>query len=345
MRYLWLILICVLSSLVLVFPATAQSTQPVNPPSSDKPGADITPETPVITIEGACPKPTSANSPAGSATDPITALPLPIPSGSGCKIVVTRAEFEKITSALPAGAPNSVKINFAKHYAEILLMTQTAHESGFDQDPKVQAKAKMGYLQLMSQSFIMQLRQKAQEVSDEQVASYYHEHPEAFEQVDLMRVFIPSQKVYSTDTAPSKQALAADKIELQAEAEKVHRQAVAGADFQRLENRVYKLAGNSDNTPEAHLGLKTRADTPEQYRDMIFALKIGQVSDLVSESNGWSSFEVVARKTIPLSEAKPQVQKLKAEAAVNAIKNSAKTSLNDAYFGSPGSSTTLPQVK
>jgi parvulin-like peptidyl-prolyl isomerase len=166
-----------------------------------------------------------------------------------------------------------------------------------------------------------------------------------FEQVDLMRVFVPSLKEYPTQPRRSKEQTAADKAELGAEAQKIYKKALAGASFEKLEERAYKLAGNEEDTPAVHLGNLTRYSIPMEYRETIFALKVGEISALTPESNGWSIFKVVSKGKMPLSEAKPQVQQIKADAAVEAIKNSTKLNFNQAYFGTPEPTTNPPSMR
>jgi len=352
MSYRGWVCVMLVSSVAFGFQNPAQQVQSLSGKSSEQSGTQIAPDAPVITLQGPCSVVPSnhLNSPESGAATPEPAAPAlaPVsatPTDSGCKIVITRAEFENLANALhPDGSP-STALSFARRYSETLVLAQRAHESGYDQDPVLQAKARFSYLQFVGQGFNMQLREKARMVSDAEVAAYYKDHQEMFEQVDLMRVFIPSLKEYSSGPRPSQEQLAADKAKLEAEAHKMYKQALAGTSFEKLEEKAYKMAGNPEDTPPVHLGKLTRNAIPQEYRDMIFALNIGQISELTTESNGWSIFKVVSKRTMPLSEAKPQVQQLKADAAVAAIKDSMKLSLNDAYFRTPETTTKAPNLR
>jgi PPIC-type PPIASE domain len=348
-----LVLIMLVCSLAFGFQAPAEQAPSGSGESGEKAAPQIALDAPVITLDGPCmsgasnPASSTKSNGAGSEATAAPALaPVSVtPTDSGCKIVITRAEFEQLINGLHPGGSPSATLNFAKHYSETLLLAEKAHESGFDQDPGLQARARFAYLQLLGQSFNMQLREKATVVSDAEVETYYKQNPEMFEQVELMRVFVPSLKEYSSGPRPSQEQLAADKVKMEAEAQKIYKQALAGASFEKLEEKAYKLAGNPEDTPPVQMGKLTRNAIPQQYREMILALKIGQISELTLESNGWSIFKVVSKRTMPLSEAKPQVQQLKADAAVGAIKNSMKLSLNDAYFGTPEATTKAPNMK
>ncbi len=354
MRRLVLILCC---SVTFWAPAVAQQAQPGdNQSSNTKPVAQpqVGPDVPVLTIEGLCPpnsaqnlQPSAPVTPAsvqGSQASPNSGTPL----GAGCKTVITRAEFEKLLGLLRPGFQPSTGANFARRYAESLLFAQRAHEVGFDQDPTFSARLRFNTLQFISQSYSRQIIDKAQDVSDAEAAAYYKDHLEMFDQVDLMRVFIPSLKAYPSGPNEPQQPperLAADKDELAQEAQKIHGKALAGRDFEKLELAAYKLAGNPEEAPAVHMGKLTRGEVPADRRDLIFGLKIGQISDLVPESNGWSIFKVLSKGRMPLSDAKPRVRSLKTEAALDAVKHSATVDLNTEYFATPNPSMVPPSVR
>jgi hypothetical protein len=340
--------------------ASAQQAQPGDNPASNTkpvPQPQVGPDVPVLTIEGLCPPDSAENLPSPAPVTP--AIPASAqgsqaspdsgtPPDAGCKTVLTRAEFEKLLGLLRPGFQPSTGANFARRYAESLLFAQRAHEAGFDQDPTFLARLRFNTLQFISQSYSRQISDKAQNVSDADAATYYQDHLEMFDQVDLMRVFIPSLKAYPVGPNEPQQPperLASDKDELAREAQKIHSRAVAGRDFEKLELSAYKLAGNPEQAPAVHMGKLTRGEIPADRRDLIFGLKIGQISDLVPESNGWSIFKVLSKGRMPLSEAKPQVRRLKTEAALDAVKSSAKIDLNTEYFADPNLSTVPPSVR
>ncbi len=349
-----LILIMLVSSLAFGVQAPAQQGQPASAESSEKSAPQVAADAPVITLEGPCPSgpssPESSTKSKGAGSE-ATATPAPVfapvpitPTDSGCKIVITRVEFERLLKQPHSESSTAIR-NFARHYAEAVLFAEKAHEAGFDQDAGLQAKARFAYLQSLGQIYGMDVREKAKVVSDAEVATYYKAHPEMFEQVDLLRVFVPAIKEYATGSSGSPEVLAADKAQMEAEAQKIYKQALAGASFEKLEERAYKAAGNPEDAPEVQMGKLTRNNIPEAHREMIFSLKVGEISALTPESNGWSIFKVVSKETIPLSAAKQQVQQLRGDDAVAALKSSVKVSLNDAYFGTPEPSTKPPRLR
>src|SRR5690348_3445548 len=79
------------------------------------PGAEakVSPDAPVITIQGFCENKAAAD----------------------CKTVITRAEFEKVVNAIQPNMPKQQQKAMATQYVAALLLAQRAHDAGLDQGP------------------------------------------------------------------------------------------------------------------------------------------------------------------------------------------------------------------
>jgi parvulin-like peptidyl-prolyl isomerase len=189
---------------------------------------------------------------------------------------------------------------------------------------------------LLSQAFTRRIQEEKTNISDDEVASEYKNHPELFEKATLLRIFIPKQKHHTSGVEMLREA-AADEVAMKAEAEQIRKKALAGANFAKLEKEVYAYAGESpDEAPEVALGDTTRSSMERQYQDVVFNLKPGQISELVPAPKGWHIFKVVSKGEVPMSEAKNILLSLRVREAIDAAKAELKTDFNDAYFNVPG---------
>lgn len=174
-HYRWLILL-LLTSLAL-----AQQT-PATPPAKSgsrlarvaqqqpQPGEEeapaphvstsqVPPTTPVITVQGLC------SSPGAGARKTATAAKAPAATASaGCKTVITRAQFERLASALNPDMPAATKRQLAEAYPRLLLFAQKARDRGVDKDPHFQEMLKFATLQLLAQNLTRDLQKKAGEI-------------------------------------------------------------------------------------------------------------------------------------------------------------------------------------
>jgi parvulin-like peptidyl-prolyl isomerase len=131
--------------------------------------------------------------------------------------------------------------------------------------------------------------------------------------------------------AKSKPDSAADEAEMKAVADKIQKEAVAGGDFQKLEEEAYQAAGIQD-APSVEMGLVARAQIPLEYQQAIFGLKDGQVSEVEPAENGWHIFTVMKKQTLPLDHAKGIVVSERLQNIVEPFLSTIKTNLNEEYF-------------
>jgi parvulin-like peptidyl-prolyl isomerase len=255
-----------------------------------------------------------------------------------CKTEITRAQFEKLIDALGPAMERSNRIRIAVQYPEMLLFAQKAHAVQLEQDPKFQERLRYSNLQLLSRTYNSYLAEKAREISDADIEKYYKEHPETFDQVDLLRIFVPKEKKHTDyPSTPAKLAelRAADEAAMKSKADEIQKKAAAGGDFEQLEVEIYKFAGEDPvDAPDVDLGLTTRDEIPEEYRQ-VFGLKIGQVSEAIATPKGWYICKITSRATIPLEKAKTILERLRLQESINAAKGSVKTQFNDNYFSTP----------
>ena len=121
---------------------------------------------------------------------------------------------------------------------------------------------------------------------------------------------------------------------MKAEAEKLRSEAVAGGNFEKLEEEAYTVAGNPGFGPDPAVGKVTRA-TARQFQELIFdELQPGQVSELAPYQDFWFIFKVVSKQIMPRDEAKKFTGPWMKE-ATDSLKNSVKSEFNDAYFNAP----------
>jgi len=331
-----LLIFVLLSSL-----AVAQAPAPVS--------KTVPADAPVITVEGLCDKSTGPQSAMSSkdqeqshsASDSFSA------QQSDCKTVVTRAQLEAIGQMLTSKYAPAKMRRFASDIPELMLFAQTAQEKGLDKDPRFQDFLWYKSLQALQQILLVTTQRNFNEVSDAGVEKFYKEHPERFVQYTLMRVFVPKreQNTSQPNYDPAAQAAAkakakADDEEMFQVAKSIQREAVAGGDFEKLQEKAYKAAKTDEEPPDVDLGDKWTVDNmPKDYKDMLIRMQPGQVSEPAPHPFGWEIFKLVSKRTVPLKEARQMVQGLTMKDWRDALTATIHTKLNDDYFGPPEANT------
>lgn len=314
----------------------AQSTARAGRAESSSAGANISPTTPVITIVGVCDKPTASKTAAGAAKSK---------ASGACKTVVTKAEFESLANALQPNMNAATKRMLADRYPKMLVFAEAAHKRGLDADPNFKEVLQFYKMQILTQVLARSVKEKAEKVSDAEVEKYYKDNAPEFEEADLQRLYVPKDKQVEpaeADKAPAKspEQQKADADALKKQADTLRARAAAGENLDKLQKEAYETAGMKGTPPQASIGKLTRNELPVAHRSAL-DLKPGEVSQVISEPNGYYIYKVVSKETKALDAVKPEIKTKLAQQRfqdeMQNIEQSAQSELNDAYFGAPSS--------
>ncbi len=169
-------------ALLVGFAAGQNNTQPVVKPrvgtpvqELPAPGPDtkISPDAPVITIQGFCENKAAAD----------------------CKTVITRAQFEKVVNAISPNMPKQQQKAVATQYVAALLLAQRAHEAGLDQGPNFDEQMQLQRLQLLARLAQEDMQKSASQIGDADIEAYYKQHSGEFQTISYERLYVPKQKV------------------------------------------------------------------------------------------------------------------------------------------------------
>jgi bifunctional DNA-binding transcriptional regulator/antitoxin component of YhaV-PrlF toxin-antitoxin module len=331
-------------------PAQAGAAQ--TPPAASKPedtAAQVPENAVVLTIKGVCPAAPKAAGAAGSKTAAgSTKKP------ADCKTEITRAEFEKIASGLSPNVTPQLKRQLEQALPRFIAMSEKAKEKGLDKTPRFQQTLKIAKMQILTTELQRSVQEDADKIPDSQVAAYYKEQPEAYEQYSLDRLFVPRYKQAEADAEDTKDPdkmteeqqkakEAADKEkqekgeqELTKLADTLRERAAAGEDFAKLQKEAFEAAGTKVDNPTVNLPKVRRTGLPPTHTE-VFDLKQGEVSKVISDNGGHYIYKVVSKEVLPLDQVKEEIHnKLKSERTkkvMDEYTNSFQAVPNEAYFG------------
>lgn len=288
-------------------------------PAETAKAAEVPPDAPVITINGLCPSKPAVTT-GGSASTP-----------ADCKTVITRAQFEELASSLNPNMPATMKRQLAEVYPRILLLSHEGEKLGLENDDHFKKALHFQTLQLLAQDTARKLSDEAGQIPDEQLQKYYNDNKAKFEEFTLERVFIPSpEQAASTEKEKSMTPEQAKAL-----AEKIHQEAVAGADFDKLQKEAFTAVGLKSSAPTTKIEKITRGSLPES-QNSVFDLKPGTVSQVFSDPGAFYIYKVISAQVPPFGRVKEDIKHtLQAERLQNSMKavlESGKTDLNNAYF-------------
>jgi peptidyl-prolyl cis-trans isomerase C len=161
--------------------------------------------------------------------------------------------------------------------------------------------------------------------SDAQVREFYDKNPDKFKQDEAVRAsHILFRVAENADAATKKKALD--------QAQSVLKQARSGADFAEL---AKKYSGDGSAQQGGDLNFFTKGQMVPAFDQAAFALKPGEISDIVTTQFGYHIIKVTDRKpasTVPFDQVSERIKdyllqeqkRQHAEAFINALKQKAK---------------------
>jgi hypothetical protein len=319
---------------------------PVSSAAPSETSSSVSPDTPVITIQGLCERP------GGSTATP-----------SDCKTVITRAEFEKITNAVQPNMPPAAKKQFVNRYVMVLLLSEKAHELGLDQGPEFDEQMYLARIQNLARLAGERLQKDASQVSDNDVDEYYRAHSADFKTISFERLYVPKQKQVDTSaqkpgdgvqkevvTVPTPKLSDPDvqkkreesEAAMKEEADKLRARAAAGEDIAKLQQEAYDFADYKLKAPNPRMDKVRKASIPPADVS-IFELKKGEVSQVFNDPAGLMVYKVEAVEELPVASVREEIartlQTEKTKNTFDSLQNSAKTTLDESYFATPAPPT------
>jgi len=344
MRMSWLL--CVLLGTLAWGQATQTAPPPQPGPASADTSASVPDDAAVLTITGVCDsKPQPANT-------------------SDCKTVITKGQFEKLVNALAPGANLQQKKQLAGVLPRVMAMSKQAKERGMDQTEQFTTTVEFVKMQVLSQQLQRKLQEEAADIFDADIEKYYKDNPDAFEQYNVDRIFVPRTKQGNSEaeddekddkvTAQQKKTKEnADQAKKQENeqamtklAENLRTRAAAGEDISKLQKEAFEKAGMKIESPTVNLPSVRRNGLPQTHT-VVFDLKPGEVSQVISDAGGHYIYKMNSKTMMTLDQAKGEtrgrLQNDRMRENTEKLNASFSSVLNEAYFGPGGAGPMPPQ--
>jgi hypothetical protein len=306
----------------------AQESQ--QPPSSQKPGAStqkpsaaptkqISPQTPVITVETACAASSaSAKKPAGP-----------------CRTVVTRAQFETLAQILNPNMPPGMRQQFGEQYARLLAFAAEARRMRLDAQPRFREILQFARNQVLASEYMRVVSEQASKVPEQEVEAYYRGNNARFEEASLQRIFIP--RSYQIGDKP------ADEAAIKELAQKIRGRFAAGEEADKLQEEIFTMGGMKTPAPGTKLGERRRGSLPPEH-EKVFDLRPETISEVITDRSGAYIYKVLAKSVVPLEKARAEIQRTLQQQKVRDTLDAAsgKIQLNSDYFSAAASPSAEP---
>lgn len=349
MRKSWLL--CVLMGSLAWGQAPAQSNPAPAPGTAAKapePAAEIPESEIVLTIKGVCSPAVKAAAASETAANKTTAK-----KAAECETKLTRAQFEKIASALSPNVTPQLKHQLATLLPRFMAMSDAAKEKGLDKTEHFEEMMRIVRMQVLSQELQRSVQEQADKITPEEINAYYKGHAELYEQFSLDRLFVPRFKQQEAEKEDPKAQMTDDQRKAKEAADKANQQegeqemtkladslrakAASGADFTELQKEAYAAANQKVENPVVNLPKVRRTGLPPAHA-AVFDLKVGDISQVISDNGGHYVYKIVSKEELPLdqglqTEIHNKLHSERMKEMMDKYTNSFQAIPNEAYFG------------
>ena len=331
--------VCVLAVAPLLTQALAQQQQVPPAQGSQPPAAvgnrpqplqaptPVAPDAPVITIHGICPAGQVA---AGEKAD-------------SCGLVLTRTEFETLVTSINTTNQTYTMPalrSLAGGYVTVLTLADAAEKAGVDKDPRFQELMKVTRARTLADAYRRYLQEKYSNPSPEEVAEYYKQNINKFEQQKIDRIMVPRVNPKRPQDKRAEWEKKAREL-----AAAIRERAARGEDVVALQVEVYKTLGLNDSQPP-QTELPGKGVFPPAVDQDIKALKPGEVTKVEFEPSGFNIYKLRMRSAVPLEAAKAQIvreySQQKIDAELKSLTGRVHSDFNEQYFDPHTSSGQRP---
>lgn len=323
--------------------------------------ASVSESAAVITVKGVCPAPAKPAAAKGATVKPASATTKT--AAADCKTVITKAEFEKLANAVSPNVTPQLKKQLAGVLPRFIAMSDAAKKQGLDKTPQFAETVKFAKMQILTQELQRKIQADAAKVPETEIAAYYKEHADSYEQFSLDRLFVPRNKQVQPEAkdkdkededkdekltdeqkkekekekeAEEKAKTEQGEADMTKLAETLRERAVAGEDFAKLQKEAFEAAGMKIESPTVTLPKVRRTGLPPAHA-AVFDLKVGEVSQVISDSGGHYIYKVDTKDQLTLDQARQEIQTAlqnkHTKDMMDKVNGSFQVETNEAYFG------------
>jgi PPIC-type PPIASE domain len=262
-----------------------------------------------------------------------------------CKTIITQGQFEKLIEAVQPNMPLRSRREFALRYAEALVMTKKAEELGLNKGANYETQMRVARIQVLSLDAKKLIQEKASQIDDKDIESYYHNNMARFARAQVDRIYVPKNRplsLYEKTSDSDQQSNSqygdeATKIEV----ENLRTRAVAGEKFTKLQADAYQAAGIESAAPATKMTIRRTSLPPNQA--VVMDLNPGAISSVLSDPNGYVFFKINNKDVLPLGQVRDEIEATlrsqRMQDELHDILDSKKPTLDESYFAqSPSSS-------
>jgi len=167
-----------------------------------------------------------------------------------------------------------VRGRMAVQYARTLAFSALAEQQGLAKNPAIakelDAQLKLARARFLANVFLQSLQKPLIPTTESEIQKYYETHKERYEQVQVRRLSVPT-------AVPTENHRPLDSAAVKTEMEELHKRALAGEDFNQLQQDAYNHLHIQATPPPVNL-VTLRRGNMQGDEAKVFDLKPGEIT-------------------------------------------------------------------
>jgi hypothetical protein len=254
---------------------------------------------------------------------------------SACETVITREDLDKFTEAFAPDAAHAARGRAAIQYAGTLAFSSLAEQQGLDKNPvlakELDLQLKIVRARFLASVYLHNLQKQPASIAEAEIQKYYSEHRAQFEQVQVRRLSVPFE-------VPTEGGRPLDHSAVKAELEDLRKRAVAGEDFNLLQQDAFKHLHILASPPAVAVSTAQRLAVQGDEAKAL-DLNVGEISAVLDLPAAFAIIKIESKDPVPVQyvhqeiEATLRAEHLKSE--VNKLAGKISAQFNLKYLDLP----------
>lgn len=236
-----------------------------------------------------------------------------------------------------------------KEFGEIKLIADRARRAGLDQEEGTKLRVLLGRSQALARAYISNLQKNGDKlVTDADIEAYFNEHKDEFDEARVRHILISTREEppMPGGESPAKKPLS--KEEARKKAQSLLDRVRKGEDFAKLAQENSDDPGSKDKGGDMDFFAKGAMVKP--FDDAAFALKPGEISDVVETEFGFHIIKSEDRRSADIADPttrqkiSQKLQQEKFEKEIERIASSGNVEVAEDFNFTPDPVPASPQM-
>jgi len=198
----------------------------------------------------------------------------------------------------------TVRGRLAVQYARTLAFSALAEQQGFEKNPvlanELEVQLKLIRMRILASAFLQNLQNQTTSIAASEIQKYYDEHRDRYEQAQVLRLSVPF-------AVPTENGRPLDRAAVKSEMEELRSRAVAGEDFNQLQQDAYKHLHIQATPPQVNVSMLRRSNL-QGDEAKAFDLNPGEISIVLDLPAAFAVVKIETKEPMPIESVRQEIE-------------------------------------